>query len=68
MVSVWGKNLDDEIYLTRLFDLSGNPLVAHKVIALGRPGPTAWRRGSISEAMVETSHAAAVEAARRAWS
>jgi iron complex outermembrane receptor protein len=37
MVSLWGKNLADETYLTRLFDLSGNPLVGHKLIALGPP-------------------------------
>ncbi|HVS13689.1 MAG TPA: hypothetical protein VMV46_07185 [Thermoanaerobaculia bacterium] len=36
-VALWGKNLDDEVYLTRLFDLSENPLVSHKLIALGPP-------------------------------
>jgi iron complex outermembrane receptor protein len=37
MVALWGKNLGDETYLTRLFDLSGNPLVVEKLIALGPP-------------------------------
>ena len=37
LVAIWGKNLDDETYLTRLFDLSGNPLVTEKLIALGPP-------------------------------
>jgi iron complex outermembrane receptor protein len=37
LVAVWGKNLGDETYLTRLFDLSGNPLVTEKLIALGPP-------------------------------
>ena len=36
-ISLWGKNLGDEIYTQRLFDLSGQPLVGQKFIILGEP-------------------------------
>ncbi len=36
-VSLWGKNLTDEVYRTRLFDLFTNPLVGQKFSVLGQP-------------------------------
>ena len=36
-VSLWGRNLTDEVYKTRLFDLSGLTFVAQKLISLGQP-------------------------------
>jgi iron complex outermembrane receptor protein len=36
-VSLWGKNLADETYTTRLFDLFDQDLIGQKLIELGQP-------------------------------
>ncbi|HVK82178.1 MAG TPA: TonB-dependent receptor, partial [Verrucomicrobiae bacterium] len=36
-ISLWGENLTDEVYKTRLFDLYGQDLVGQRFIVLGDP-------------------------------
>jgi len=36
-IALWGKNLTDEVYLERLFDLFANPFIGEKLIVLGQP-------------------------------